>query len=89
MEEKDDKKRWSIEVNKDGKRFSICTREVENGYVTRVTEEDNGDGNWEYNEKEYISKSNPLSGSAGLGKNVDKDEAAKIKMAVQSLKTLL
>lgn len=89
MENTPEKKRWSVEAMKDGKRFSINVREVENGYITRITEEENGPGEWEYNEKEYISKSNPLGGSSVLKGALEKEEALKIKSAVESLKILL
>ena len=89
MEEKVEKKRWSVEVNKDNKRYSVNVREVENGFITRITEEQNGQGNWEYEEKEYISKTNPLAGSSALSSSLEKEDAAKMKEAVKSLKYLL
>lgn len=85
----EEKKHWSFEANKNGKRFSIRVNEVENGFITRITEEDGGDGSWDYNEKEYISKTNPLAGSSTLDASLEKEDVSKMKEAVKSLKLLL
>ena len=89
MEDKEPKKNWSLEVNKDGKRYSVRVRQCENGFITCITTEENGEGNWEYEEKEFISKTNPLASSSALNSSLEKEDAVKMKEAVKSLKLLL
>lgn len=56
---------WEKEVKMNGIREGICVRKVSNGYVIRVYKcgypDDNYDGKYIDEEKEYVSTTNPLA----------------------------
>lgn len=59
MDEKRESMNYSVE--KDGKRKSYSVRAVENGYVIDVNKSwEDADGKYHYEDKTYISKTNPF-----------------------------
>jgi hypothetical protein len=57
----DKKKSWSQSIEIDGKRKEVCVKEVENGFVINITRSgEDSKGEWKWDEKVYISKTNPL-----------------------------
>ena len=60
MSNKEDKFTLSYEVEKDGVRKEVRARKVENGWIIRFNKEyEDKEGQWQYEEKEYISKEAP------------------------------
>lgn len=69
---KEEKKSWSKRIEADGKSKSINVREIENGYIVRISfDGENKEGEWEFNETEYFSKDNPLEDLSVEEKNLN------------------
>ena len=59
--EKEEKKRWSKSISKNGESKSVEVREIENGFLVMVSKDGkNSKGDWEYLSREFYSKTNPL-----------------------------
>lgn len=69
--EKREYKKWKKSVTKDDITKSVEVCEVENGYVINICTEGRMNGEWEYDEKKYISTKNPLEGEKEYKETID------------------
>lgn len=73
----EDKERYSISKEENGKRKEVTVKEIENGYLVCVKESGyKGEGDkkeWYCDEKEYFSKTNPLEDDSKEEKEEEKE----------------
>jgi F0F1-type ATP synthase alpha subunit len=73
---KKEKASWSKRIEQDGESKNIRVREVENGYVIDYEHHyKDKKGEYQFNEKTYISKENPIKGNKSFTQELNENDS--------------
>lgn len=68
------KSSWSKRIEQDGESKNIRVKEVENGFVIEYEHHyKDKKGDYQFDEKTYISKKNPIEGDGGFTEDLSED----------------